>query len=407
MPLFQYKAAAASGEVIEGRMEAVDGEAVVRRLQADGHIPIRAEPVAEGRSVARRTPRALFERRRVTRRDVELTTVELATLLESGLTLDRALAIMTELATRAPVRTLLEAVREQVRGGADLSAAIAEHGDAFPPFFVSMVRAGEASGDLAGAVRRLATFLDRARTLRESLVSALLYPVILLGVAGLSVAVILGVVVPRISEMFADAGEALPMATRVVVALGAAVESYWWVGAIAGVGLWLWLRRLQANPAARLRIDRALLAVPIGGEIIAKLEASRFTRALGTLLRNGVPLVQALGIARQVVGNSWVAAALEAMTPEVEAGQGLSGPLVRAAVFPRLAAHLVRVGEEAGDMEGMLLRLADIYDVEVHSTVGRFVAVLGPLVILAMGLVIAGLILSILSALLSINELAF
>jgi len=406
VPVFEYKAATNSGDVVQGEMEAASQEAVIRRLQAEGHIPIRAEEIT--RSAPGETPSAFtFQRRRPGRADVNVFTIELATLLQAGLPLDKALEMLVTIADKSPFREVLEKLLTQVRGGASLSAALESHGRLFSRFYRNMVKAGEASGALDVALARLAEFMERSRELRDSVLSALLYPIVLVVVGILSMAVILGLVIPKISQMFAEAGQQLPWFTRIVVAAGGLVENYWWLMALGIVGIYIFMRRQYADPVARSRWDGRLLRLPLVGALIARLEAARFTRTLGTLLGNGVPLLDAIAIAKEVVANQVIADGIRRVTEQVRQGEGLARPLTEARVFPPLAGHLMQVGEESGNLEAMLMQLAQIYEREVQSALRRLMAVLEPILILGLAVVIAAIILSVVMAILSINNLAF
>jgi general secretion pathway protein F len=270
-----------------------------------------------------------------------------------------------------------------------------------------MVKAGEASGALDAALARLAEFMERSRELRDSVLSALLYPTVLVVVGILSMAVILGLVIPQISQMFAEAGQQLPWFTRVVVAAGGLVENYWWLMALGFVGIYIFMRRQYADPVGRSRWDGRLLRLPLVGALIARLEAARFTRTLGTLLGNGVPLLDAIAIAKEVVANQVIAEGIRRVTEQVRQGEGLARPLTEARVFPPLAGHLMQVGEESGNLEAMLMQLAQIYEREVQSALRRLMAVLEPTLILGLAVIIAAIILSVVMAILSINNLAF
>jgi len=406
VPIFEYKAATNSGDVVQGEMEAVSQDAVIRRLQAEGHIPIRAEEIT--RTASGETPSAFtFQRRRPGRADVNVFTIELATLLQAGLPLDKALEMLITIAEKSPFREVLERLLAQVRGGASLSAALESHGRLFSRFYRNMVKAGEASGALDVALARLAEFMERSRELHDSVLSALLYPVVLVVVGILSMVVILGLVIPKISQMFAEAGQQLPWFTQLVVAAGDFVENYWWLMALAAVGLYVFMRHQYAQTASRLRWDGRLLRLPLVGALIARLEAARFTRTLGTLLGNGVPLLDAIAIAKEVVANQVIAEGIRRVTEQVRQGEGLARPLTEARVFPPLAGHLMQVGEESGNLEAMLMQLAQIYEREVQSALRRLMAVLEPALILGLAVVIAAIILSVVMAILSINNLAF
>lgn len=405
MTRFRYRAVTAAGDVLEGEMEAASQELVIRQLQSQGHFPIRAEEVVI-RSLPRINRRHLLRPRRVSRQDINLITLELSTLLQSGLTLDRTLAILTDLAEHDALRKLLADIHKAVRAGASLSAALeAQPGALFSRFYLNMVRAGESSGALDIALERLAEFMERSRKLRETLISALIYPAILATMAVVSVIVLLTFVIPRFAEMFQDLGQALPWPTRVVIGVGSFLESYWWVIVIMGTAVVYFLRYQLRVPARRLPWDARLLKLPLVGTLIAQHEAARFTRTLGTLLSNGVPMLQAITIAKEVIGNLVITNAVESITSSLKEGQSLARALAAAQVFPRLTGHLLQVGEETGNLEAMLLRLGDIYERDVQTAVQRLVVLIEPTLILGLGLVVGGIIMSVLVAVLSVNEL--
>ena len=405
MPLFHYKAATSAGEVLEGDMEAADRSDVVRKLQAQGHVPIRAEPLGGVEpKAASRLP--LLGRKRLSRRDVEVFTLELATLVRAGLSVDRALNIMGEIEGPGPQRDLILGLQRDVRGGMAFSEALARRERLFSRFYINIVRAGELSGAMDQSLSRLAHFLEDARELRQEIGNALLYPVILVFVALLSLAVILGVVVPRIAAMFEDSGQSLPWFTNVVIGAGGFIENYGWVVAlIIGAGF-LIARQQSKDPEVRRRWDGFLLKLPLLRTLIAEIESARFMRTLGTLIENGVNLLEALAISRDVVSNRAIAQRLEALSPRVREGQGLARPLMEAKVFPSLASHLVRVGEETGSVDTMLLHLAAIYEREVQTTVRRIVTLLGPILILGLAIMIAAIMFALVVPILSINDLA-
>lgn len=405
MPLFHYKAATSAGEVLEGDMEAADRGDVVRKLQAQGHVPIRAEPLEglEARG-AKRAP--IFGRKRLSRRDVEVFTLELATLVRAGLSVDKALNIMGEIESPGPQRELILGLQRDVRGGMAFSEALAKRETLFSRFYVNIVRAGELSGAMDQSLSRLSRFLEDARELRKEVGNALLYPVILVFVALLSIAVILGVVVPQISAVFEDSGQALPWFTIVVIGFGGFIESYGWIIALLLAGGFVIARQQAKDPEVRRRWDGLLLKLPLIRTLIAEIEAARFMRTLGTLIENGVNLLEALTISCEVVSNRAIAGRLKALSSRVREGQGLSRPLMEANVFPSLASHLVRVGEETGSVDVMLLHLAAIYEREVQNTVKRMVTLLGPVLILGLAVFIAFIMFALVVPILSINDLA-
>jgi general secretion pathway protein F len=300
----------------------------------------------------------------------------------------------------------LERVQEKVRGGSSLADALEAQG-AFSRFYLNMIRAGEAGGALEVVLKRLTEFLERSQALRETVTSALIYPIILLSVSALSVIILLTFVVPQFQQLFADAGRALPLATQIVIAVGDGFRHYWWVGAMLIVLLVAILRQQLSQPVSRARWDRWFLSLPLFGDFIAKVETARLSRTLGTLLGNGVSLLNALTIVRETLTNQVLATALGEVAEHVKTGRGLAEPLLEAGSFPKLAVQMIRVGEETGQLQEMLLQVADTYDGEVQTAVKRMLTLLEPALILGLGVIIAGIIMSILVAILSLNELAF
>jgi general secretion pathway protein F len=332
-------------------------------------------------------------------------TRELATLLRAGLPLDRALELLIGLAPTPPVATLLQRIRDDVRGGKSLSQALDVRRDVFSRFYVNIVRAGEAGGALGVVLTRLADTMERNKDLRESVKSALIYPTILICVAVTSVIVLLIWVVPQFQQTFAQAGKALPLPTQVVVLLGTVMRKWWW--AIAGsVALFaLWVPRHLRRPEVKRRWDRRLLAVPFLGDLLTKVEVARFARTLATLLGNGVTLLAGLAIVRETLGNTVLAGALDGVVSRLREGKGFGQPLAETGLYPKLATQMILVGEESGRLEEMLTRVAEVYDREVQMAIKRFLAVLEPMMILGLAVMIGGIVFSILLGVMGMSEL--
>ena len=405
MATFEYKAVKANGEIVEGDMEAPDEATVVLRLQAEGFIPVRTAPARKGMklelSLARRGGGKIGQKQ------ITLLTRELASLLEAGLTLDRALQILLELNDDPAMSQLLGTLQEKMRGGKTFSVALEEQRKLFSKLYVNMVRAGEAGGALQAVMARLADYLERSAELRESVKSALIYPIILVTVAGLSVALLLVFVVPQFAQMFADMGQTLPLPTRIVIGTGDFVRGYWWLLVLLGVGVYVAARARLARPEVRYAWDRRLLRMPLFGDLLTKVETARFSRTLSTLVENGVSLLGALTLVKDVISNRIIAETVEKAADKLRHGRGLAEPLMEEGVFPRLALQMMKVGEESGQLETMLSKVADMYDKEVRTTVQRMLALLEPLLIVGLGVVVAGIIMSILVAIMSVNQLAF
>jgi general secretion pathway protein F len=405
MPTFRYRAVSAAGDTVEGAMDAADRSVVVNRLRDQGHFPLKVEQGdASAQSILHKE---LFGSRRISLRDISVSTRELSTLLKAGLPLDRALRVLIDVAENATVRDMQSRVLESVQGGASLADAIAQEGHAFPPFYTGMVRAGEAGGALHDVLGRLADFMERMHVLRESVRSALIYPALLMGMAVITVVVMFGLVLPQFRPLFDDMGDALPLLTRIFLIVGDAVQAWWWAGAILLVAAVLLFLRALRSPAFRLRWDRWKLSAPIFGNLLKRIETARFAHTLSMLLHGGQPLLEALGIVRDVVGNSALREALTAVLERLRQGQGLAVPMAESGLFPPLAIHLIRVGEEGGQLESMLAQLAITYDREVQDATKRLMALLVPLLTIGLGLVIAIIIASVLGAFLSVNEIVY
>ena len=405
MPRYRYEAVDAAGETLRDELEAASPEAAIERLRDQGLLPL-AVAEARGGWLRGGFGQPLFSKRRsLSQKSIMLLTQQLSSLLNAGLPLDRALTILLGV-TDEQTKALLERVQEKVRGGSSLADALEAQG-VFSRFYLNMIRAGEAGGALEAVLKRLTEFLERSRALRESVTSALIYPIILLTVAALSVIILLTFVVPQFQRLFADAGKTLPLATQIVIAVGDGFRHYWWVGAIIIVFLAAAMRQQLNAPASRARWDRWFLHLPLFGDLIAKVETARLTRTLGTLLGNGVSLLNALTIVRETLSNQVLVTALGEVAEHVKTGRGLADPLLESGDFPRLAVQMIRVGEETGQLQEMLLQVAETYDGEVQTAVKRMLTLLEPALILGLGVIIAAIIMSILVAILSLNELAF
>lgn len=411
MAQFRYRAVGASGELVHGEMEAASQATVVERLRGQGHLPLAADELAAGVGPRRRLTLMQWLRRpilgqvRVTRREVAMMTRELATLLEAGLTLDQALKLLIELTAGEPLEGLLADLLERIQGGSSLADALAQHAKLFPRVYVSMVRAGETGGALREVLGRLARYLDEAEALREQVKSALVYPVLLLILAAVSIVILLTVVLPQFTPLFENAGAQLPWLTRAVMLVGDGVQRWWWLLLLGGVGVTWLARRQLRRPARRAQVDRWLLRVPLLGELLAKIDTARFARALGTLLANGVPPLAALAIVQDALGNSTLRRALGEAATAMKDGGGLAAPLGRAGVFPKLAVHLLAVGEESGQLDPMLLKIAEVFDRDVQSTIERLMALLVPALTIVLGAIVAVIITSVMMAILSAYDL--
>ncbi len=406
MPVFRYKAARSDGDIVEGTLEAHDRESLARSLQSKGSIPLQIEVAGVDKpTVVRHSGRR--KQGRSSASTIDFFTLELATLLRAGLPLAQALDTIAELSEEPTLADMTQAINKAVRSGKPLSEALALADPGFDDFYRNMVRAGESSGALDMALDRLASFRAARREMQQSLISALIYPAILLVLALAAVTVMLAFVVPQFTEMFAEAGRELPLLTRIVAGAGDLVTNWWWLILLIAGALGWWLHRDWHTPEGRARWDSWLLQTPVVGTLMRDLATTRFARTLSTLLENGVHLVPAMDISRQIVGNSTIARALSLCTQRVREGMGLAGPLAQSEVFPALAIQLIKVGESSGKVELMLAQVADIYEREVQNTLKRLLTLAEPVIIITIALLITVIILSVVLMILESNDLAF
>ena len=402
MPKFFYQAVKLDGESVAGENDAADAETLRQQLQRDGLILIEARTskslLAQLKSV---------RQQRLSHKEISILTRELATLLEAGMTLDRSLQILVDLSGQPHLARVLADVQERVRGGATFSRALEEQDGQFPRLYINMVKAGEAGGALDQVLDRLADYFERLAELRQTVISALVYPTILLVVAALSVIMLLVFVVPQFTVLFEDMGAALPLPTQIVVAAGDLFRNDWWLMLCTIAVIAVVLERWLQNPIVRERVDQQTLALPLFGELIWKMETARLCHTLSTLLKNGLPLLTALTLAREVVSNRKIAGLLIEASDDLKHGRGLAAPLARLQALPDLALQMIRVGEESGSLDAMLAKVAGIYDRETRASVQRLLTLLEPLLIIGLGVIVAGIIISILMAILGANELVF
>jgi len=399
---FFFRAVAPDGKVRTGSLTGDDEKRIARDLRKQGLTPIYVgvAPTTTGFQI--KLPG--FGRGR--RRDVLFFTQELSTLLNAGVPLDRALSITGELTERASFRFLVLDVLRVLKGGRSLADSLATHPEYFSSLYINMVRAGEASGSLAVMFERLSEFERTRDDLRNYIISSMIYPALLAAVGLASIVLLLTFVVPRFAVIFSDPAMKIPLPTKILLEASAIVKTYWWMAAGAITALGIAMRAYIQTTGGRLWWDGARLKLPLLGDSLLKAETARFARAMGTLVQNTVPLVQSIAIAAGTLNNKTISGALEGVALGVKRGEGIAVPLRKAAVFPPLAAHLLTVGEETGHLDQMFNRMADIYETETRASIKRFTAIFEPVVILVMGIVIGSLILSMLLAITSINEVS-
>jgi len=397
---FHFRAVASDGKVRTGTLSANTDRLAAAELRRQGLIPVYVGLEKKSGSLELRLPS--FDRNK--RRDVLFFTQEISTLLNAGVPLDRALGITAELTERAAFRSLVLDVLRILKGGKSLADSLAAHPSHFPELYINMVRAGEASGSLSQIFERLAEFERTRDDLRGYIVSSLIYPALLTLVGIGSIFILLNFVVPRFAQIFSDPRMKIPTPTLLMIQASHFLQTWWLVGLSALVAVMVISQAYIRTRAGRLWWDGFRLRLPLLGDALRKAETARFARAMATLVSSSVPLVQSIGISRGILNNRRIAGSLDTVAEGVKRGEGIAAPLRRAGEFPPLASHLLSVGEETGHLDAMFNRMADIYDGETRSAIRRFTSLFEPVIILVMGVVIGSLILSLLLAITSIND---
>ena len=401
MASFYFKAVAADGKLRTGSLSGENDKAIARELRKQGLTPVYVG-LEQKKSFEFNLPEFTGGRHR----DILFFTQELSTLLNAGVPLDRALTITSELTDRPHFRTVTLDVLRVLKGGKSLADSLAAHPKYFGDLYVNMVRAGEASGALAAVFDRLAEFERSRDELRGYIISSMTYPGLLVLVGLGSILVLLNFVVPRFASVFEESHMKIPLPTQIMLDSSKVVQAYWLPALIGVVVFAVAFRAYVKTSSGQMWWDSLLLKVPLLGDALRKAETARFARAMSTLVANSVPLVQSLGISAAILNNKKMAGSLEAVSQGVKRGEGIAAPLRRVGAFPPLAGHLLAVGEETGRLDHMFARMADIYEADTKSAIRRFTSLFEPMVILIMGIVVGGLILSMLLAITSINDVA-
>jgi general secretion pathway protein F len=399
MTTFFFRAIAPDGKVRTGNLTAETDKLVARELRRQGLTPVYVG-LEQKKNLVLKLPGTGGGRRR----DVLFFTQELSTLLTSGVPVDRALSITSELTERAAFRAVVSDILRVLKGGKSLAESLATHPDYFSDLYINMVRAGEASGSLATVFERLSEFEKSRDELRNYIISSMIYPALLACVGLGSILILMNFVVPRFASVFADSHAKIPLPTQIMLETSKFVQAWWWVGLLAVIALLGLFKTFTNSAPGRMKWDKLRLRIPLLGDALLKAETSRLARAMSTLIANSVPLVQALGISAGILNNKHLARSLGDVAQGVKRGDGLAGPMRKVGVFPPLVAHLLTVGEETGKLDQMFARMADIYENETRSAVRRFTSLFEPLVILVMGIMVGALILSLLMAITGIND---
>ena len=397
MPVFSYRATKLDGSILEGVIEASDEKTAIEKLKNTGFIPLKIASPKEGlkKKISLRSSKA----------DLLTFTTELSALLNAGLPLDRSLNILSEISENKEMKNIMHGILKAIREGSSFSDSLQQYPKLFPRLYTNMIRAGEAGGVLDVVLDKLNEFLETSKALRDHVLSVMIYPIMLIVTSGLSIIILLTYVLPKFSVIFAELGGALPLPTQILLSVSNILKAYWWIFGAIILASWLMLKGYIKSEKGRYQWDSFKLKLL--RDVITKLETARFCRTLGTLLKSGVPLLQAMNNAKDVIGNQVIAGSIDSVSAGAKEGKGIAGPLASTNVFPQLALSMIKVGEETGQLDDMLIKVANTYEKSLSIAIKRFVSLLEPAMILFMGLLIGFIIVSMLMAIFSITELPF
>ncbi len=405
MDTFNFEATTREGTIVNDTIEAANERSAISRIQDMGYFPLKVNRAVDDEGGLGRFLSTL--RSRITEKDIMTFTYQLGVLLEAGFTLDRSLSILSDLTEKKKLKELLQDLMSQVRSGKSFSEALTRFPAVFPVFFVNMIKAGEAGGFIEDTITRMAVYLENSQALKEDVRSALIYPVLLSFVGGAAVIILLTFVVPQFSKIFIDMGETLPLPTVILITISNTLIKSWWLLLLLVIGGVVGLKKYIRTEKGREYWDKLKFSLPLFGKLYREAAVSRFARTFGTLLSSGVPILNALQIVKGTLGSEKISEIIASVREATRKGRGIAEPLRNSEIFPPLAVHMVTVGEETGRLDEMLIKIADRFDSEVRTTVKRMLALLEPILILIMGIVVGFIVIAMLTAIFSINELPF
>jgi general secretion pathway protein F len=408
MTVYIYKATDKDGKYVEGDISASDYKGAIQEIRKLNYYPVK---VSEGKGSSKLSSGMALSMPSwgspIPLKDLMTLTQQLATLVDSGLTLDDGLATLIKLSETEKIRSVLADVRKQVHAGSSFADALAEHPKVFSKLYVNMIRAGEAGGILGETLSRLALFMEKSVELKNSIRSAMVYPAILTLVGGTAVIILITFVIPQFSKLFEEMGAALPLPTQIMLGLSSLIINYWPALILAITGFIAAFTFYIKTNNGRLKWDGILLKLPLFGPLIQKIEVSRFSLTLATLLKSGVPILQAMGIVQSILINRVVSDSIVVLQQALKKGNGLSGPLQKAGIFPPMAVHMITVGETSGALDEMLTKVSKTYDKEVEQSIKQVISLIEPMMILLMAVIIGFIVVSMLLAIFSANDIAF
>ena len=403
MPVFEVRGFDSQGRTIKDVFDADSEKALRLQLKREG---IFIEQIIEKGATAKRRGEIDFSKyfERISISDLSIVTRQLATLIKAGIPLVEAIAALVEQTSNMKMKNILSDIKNRLNEGSNLADALSHYPDVFSNLYVNMVRAGETSGTLEIVLERIADYTENQAKLRAKITSALTYPVIMLFVAIGIISFLFVAVVPKITRIFEEMKASLPLPTKILIAISSFVRDYWWLlFLVIGAGIYFTIKYIR-SPAGKIKFDSLMLRAPVIGEITRMLAMARFSRTLSTLLRSGVPILQAMDIVKNILNNQILLSALEEARNSIREGESIAIPLKKSGQFPPLVIHMIAVGERSGQLEDMLNNVADTYDYQVEARLGALTSLLEPIMILSMGAVIFFMVISILLPILQLNE---
>ncbi len=403
MDTYDYEATTRDGNIVKGTMEVVSESIAVERIQEMGYFPLKVKKAVEHENAIDRILSSFQDR--ITNKDLMTFTYQLSVLLDSGFPLERSLTILSELTEKKKFQELLKEMISNVRGGKSFSDTLARFPSVFPLFYVNMVKAGEAGGFIEDVISRMAVYLESSQGLKDDVRSALVYPMVIFSFSCIAVIVLLTFVIPNFSEIFADMGAELPLSTLILLSISEALVEYWWIILLSVAGVVVGIKKYISSESGRQFWDRLKFRLPVFGKLYREAAVSRFARTFGTLLDSGVPILSALQIVKGTLENEKISEIIGSVREAVRKGRSISEPLSNSDIFPPIAVHMITVGEESGKLNEMLIKISDRFDIEVKTTVKRLLSLLEPALIIFMAVLIGAIVISMLLAIFSINEM--
>ena len=408
MTVYSYKATDQNGKYVQGDINAPDYKDAIQQIQKLNYFPVK---VSEGKSFSQFLPvmdlSFLSLRSKIPTQELMTLTQQLATLVDSGLTLDDALATLIKVTETEKIKAIFSDIRKKVHAGSTFADALSVHPKIFSNLYVNMIRAGEAGGILSESLSRLSLFMEKSVELKNSIRSAMVYPAILTLIGGMAVIILITFVIPQFSRLFEEMGAALPLPTQIMLGISSLIINYWPVLILATAGFFPTINLCIKTNKGRLKWDAMLLKLPLFGPLIQKIEVSRFSLTMATLLKSGVPILQAMGIVQSILINRVIADSVIPLKQALKRGKGLSGPLQEAKVFPPMAVHMITVGETSGALDEMLIKVSKTYDKEVEQSIKQLISLIEPMMILIMAVIIGFIVVSMLLAIFSANDINF